>query len=395
MATKKIAFVTKFFKGTRAIPIKLSLKQRSEQPVEMYDAQGDEPALITFTTGSTGEPKAANRTHKFLKSQFDVLLPLLNIQDGEVDLPVLPIVLFINLGGGRTSVIVSWKPAKAHKLKTDALLSTIENRKVTSITASPSFLRHLAEGLQLKGKTLKLKSIFTGGAPVFPEDAKLFNSAFGNTKTTVIYGSTEAEPISMIDADSLAYEDLVGAGGLKVGDLHPETEAVILKLNAELDHISVKDDFSAACQIEGEIGEICVAGDHVLKNYYKSEEAFKENKILVDGKIWHKTGDAGFVQQNQLFLVGRCKEIFEHKGTLFLPFVLEHRLLQVAGIKCGTVILHKGQVCLCYQGVLSADDKNEMVNSLGIDKVISLKKIPMDKRHHSKIDYAALRKKLK
>jgi len=63
-----------FSKELRRIPIKLSLTKCSQTSIPVKAMNPDDAALITFTTGSTGTPKAARRTHEFLKAQFDALL---------------------------------------------------------------------------------------------------------------------------------------------------------------------------------------------------------------------------------------------------------------------------------------------------------------------------------
>ena len=65
----------------------------------------DTPAIITFTSGSTGEPKAAVRTHGFLIAQHRALVESLALAPGDVDLTTLPMFLLANLASGVTSVI--------------------------------------------------------------------------------------------------------------------------------------------------------------------------------------------------------------------------------------------------------------------------------------------------
>ena len=63
-----------FSSDVRAIQVHLtplSSFQHSSETVDLFPAKSLDPALITFTTGSTGIPKAANRTHGFLMAQFE------------------------------------------------------------------------------------------------------------------------------------------------------------------------------------------------------------------------------------------------------------------------------------------------------------------------------------
>ncbi|NJO65764.1 MAG: AMP-binding protein [Richelia sp. RM2_1_2] len=97
-----------FISEIRNIPLFLSAKKqlRTNKKIDLATTSASDSALITFTTGSTGIPKAVDRSHGFLKSQFDALHPLLK---GDINMPMLPIVLLLNLGLGVTSVIAAFK----------------------------------------------------------------------------------------------------------------------------------------------------------------------------------------------------------------------------------------------------------------------------------------------
>ena len=65
-------------------------------------------------------------------------------------------------------------------------------------------------------------------------------------------------------------------------------------------------EFERLCLGPGQAGEIVVSGPHVLKGYLRGE-GDRETKFKVDGETWHRTGDAGCVdQEGSLWLLGRC-----------------------------------------------------------------------------------------
>ena len=66
---------------------------------------GDHPALITFTTGSSGSPKGAERSHRFLCAQHRALDREIPYRDDDVDLPVFPVFALNNLAGGVSTVL--------------------------------------------------------------------------------------------------------------------------------------------------------------------------------------------------------------------------------------------------------------------------------------------------
>ncbi|MGB1041589.1 MAG: AMP-binding protein, partial [Flavobacteriales bacterium] len=347
-------------------------------------------ALITFTTGSTGTPKAANRTHGFLKEQFDALIDEIEPSSTDIDMPVLPIVLFVNLGIGCTSVIAKVKMKKLHKLKTERLINQIKANNVSRITASPSLINKLSEFvLEKKTPLSSIQKVFTGGGPVFPDEAGLYLKAFPNAKTKIVYGSTEAEPISSINAEELV-STLIDKG-LAVGNLYHKTHLKIIPFEDNI--ISVKSDHELEKrELEsGKKGEIIVAGDHVLKSYFNNQKAFERNKIVTNETTWHRTGDSGFIQNGKLYLIGRCEQIIEQYGKTYSPFVIEHQLKQIEGIEIGTLLLINDQLTLIVESSSSITTLTEKLASLEYDQLKVLKKIPRDTRHNTKIDYGKLK----
>jgi acyl-coenzyme A synthetase/AMP-(fatty) acid ligase len=186
-----------FSAALRSIPINLGTSyQVIADKIPLPVTYHDDAALITFTTGSTGIPKAAIRTHNFLYQQFKALQQKLNSKPEDISMTVLPIVLLINLATGTTSVIATFKASKPDTLKPGLVVDQIKKHHINTIIASPFFVKKIsaymiAQQLVLPG----ISKIFTGGAPVFPSEAAIYHRAFSDAKTEIVYGSTEAEPI--------------------------------------------------------------------------------------------------------------------------------------------------------------------------------------------------------
>lgn len=357
-----------------------------------------ETALITFTTGSTGTPKAAKRTHDFLRAQFDALIEKIQPADDDVDMPVLPIVLMINLGCGIPSVIANWKSGKPEQMNPDVIWKQINQYGVNRITSSPYFLKRMAESALSKGiGNDSMRKFFTGGAPVYPKDASIISAGFPNARFEIVYGSTEAEPISAIDGRLLANQrSLMEDGGLWVGKPYHRCEVRIIRwIDASL-RCTNDEELRALEMPKGEIGEIIVRGGHVLREYFNNEEALKRNKIMWGDICWHRTGDSGFLnERGELMLTGRAANLFVHEGRLVAPFIYEYELQQIDGIEIGTLLQLKNEIHYFIELKPGANRQNvvNVINSMwpAPDKVHVLDKIPRDKRHHSKIEYGVLR----
>lgn len=385
-----------FIKDLRSIPIKLSLKGRLAATFPIAEAQPDDAALITFTTGSTGTPKAALRSHAFLKEQFDALLDEIEPSPEDIDLCTLPIVLFVNLGVGCTSVIAPFKQSKPEKIDMQAIYQLAERTQVSRITSSPFFLKTMASYLWDSTRTLKsVQKLFTGGAPVFPNEAQLYIDFFPQAQIKIVYGSTEAEPISSIDAHDLVTQTSAMALGLPVGQPYHKAEVRIIGITHY--PIEVKHhDFGDLTLNEGKIGEIIVSGPHVLKTYFNNEDAFKQNKIVVGDTVWHRTGDSGFLKNGELFLTGRCQQLIETTDGWLSPFIIENELQLIPEVSLGTLLKVGVNLVLIVETSLNETALRKALNgkSMPFDRIKLVKSIPRDPRHHSKIDYGRLQELL-
>ena len=169
-----------------------------------YACSPDHPALITFTSGSTGLPKGISRSHAFLINQHRVISRSLRSEDTDVELNMLPVFVLSNLASGITTVIPNVDLRKFATHRAQGLIDQIRSSGVNRLLAAPAFCSHLADYLQSKKQSLRvIKKIYTGGGPVFPNLLRQLSIFFPEAKITTIYGSTEAEPIAHISVDEI------------------------------------------------------------------------------------------------------------------------------------------------------------------------------------------------
>lgn len=393
---KKFHWLSYLFSVTRKIkkrfPVVPSKKYDKVCDCIIEDSYPEDTALITFTTGSTGVPKATNRTHGFLKAQFDALIPLLKGRDENPDMPLLPIVLLLNLGLGETSIIADTNFSKPLKFEPEKLALQLRETECSSLSGSPWFILKLAEYCFHNRFEIKLKHIYTGGGPVSPEEATFLNAVFPKAKITVLYGSTEAEPISHINAVDLSKqlpEELISKG-LWVGKVDANAQVKLVRLNE-----SISDEDISRSEVKtGEVGEILVSGPHVLKEYWNNPEATRENKLKLGDVLWHRTGDCGRMDADgNLYLLGRCKWVFNYTGTDYYPFTIEYFMKTIPGVVAGCLLL-KNKSPEFFLEVKK--DFNETAAKAVLEKrgmnfpITILKNIPRDPRHLTKVDYESL-----
>lgn len=404
IAGVKVRLLAIFSSGLRKIPIKLGtgLKSAGNSAFRPEVTYPEDTALITFTTGSTGTPKAAKRTHGFLNEQFKALIEKIQPKASDIDLTTLPIVLLINLGVGSTSVISTFKAAKPEKTDFSEIAQIIRRFSVNRIIASPYFVLELAKHL-LKNKQEPdcLQQIFTGGAPVFQQEAGLIQEGIPGARLEIVYGSTEAEPISSIDGRELSAKSL-SEKGLCVGKPYHGTQVRIISISDEAIVCNTPEELDKITLQGMEPGEIIVSGKHVLDAYFNNEQALKRNKIFIGETCWHRTGDSGFFNEaGELYLTGRCNTLFDYQGKTIAPFVYENKLQNLKGITMATVLLHDEKIVLCIElsqkpeaGFVQKLEHKIAALDLTYHEIRYIDTIPRDPRHHSKIDYEKLKKLL-
>ena len=396
----KARAISFFVPALRRIKNKISLRalQKETGIPAPADTSQQDTALITFTTGSTGEPKAAKRTHGFLNEQFLALKEMTEAYPGETDMPAFPVVLLLNLGVGCTSVIPDFKLSKPGSLKPEKIFAQLSRNQVNRLECSPFFAARLAEHM-ISGE-LKLPSLaklFTGGAPVFPAIAAKLQKAFPGTAINAIYGSTEAEPISSVGAPEIRTDSGRSPAGLSAGRPFHRIEVRIIRMSDDPIHCPTENDLGQLRLPDGEVGEIIVSGPHVLREYHNSGDAMKRNKIITGSKCWHRTGDSGYMRDGILYLTGRCASLIRNGNTIISPFLFENTVIEM-GLKCGTLVkISDEQIAVVETaGTNSIQELEAAFRARGFefDRLVVMP-VPRDRRHFSRIDQFALRKSLK
>jgi acyl-CoA synthetase (AMP-forming)/AMP-acid ligase II len=393
---------TKFVIG-RYAPGAVSMRRaRFLQPSEQIaSCEPEDPALLTFTSGSTGQPKASMRSQGFLIAQHLALSRALCLQAGEVDLTTLPVFLLANLASGLTSVIPHTDLRFPGRIQAAPVIEQIERLGVTRSAGSPAFYQRLVERCEVEGKGLAgLYRVDTGGAPVFPSLLSRIQQVAPDAKVVAVYGSTEVEPMAHVAWSEMGKDDLVrmqSGSGLLAGQ--PVSELTVRVLR---DHFGKQigpyalGEFEAESLPAGEIGEIVVTGEHVLKGYLHGV-GDTETKFEVDGERWHRTGDAGYFDASgRLWLVGRCSaRIQDVKGVIY-PFTVECAAQFIAGLQRSAMVGYDGKRILFVE----ADESfclSSLQNTLAwveLDDVRLVKQIPVDKRHNAKVDYTRVQELL-
>ena len=363
-----LRLVKPFLRGVRWIellrPARTPAEFMTGDTVEVLD--NDHPALISFTSGSTEQPKGIVRSHGLLLAQQAEIERLLPADDfGCNDLVWFPAMVLSSLAIGRGAVLPEAPLRRPSRVDSAKLARQAADHNVSRLFLPPIVCARLA-GTAFPNH---VKHVFTGGGPLFPHLIELLEGQFPNTTLHLVYGATEAEPIAVVASDDISEADrdaMRGGAGLVAGHPVPGADVVL------------EDD------------EILVAGDHVVSSYLDpvNEAAAR---ATVNGRRYHRTGDAGWLDgSGRIWLLGRkAQSAGEHH-----PFAIESAAYCWTGVRQAAFFNLDGKARLAISG----DDcfQHEWrtnAERLGV-RVDLLSDIPMDRRHESKVDYRALRRRL-
>ena len=366
-----------------------------ERHTAVVDVESDAPALVTFTSGSTGAAKGAVRTHAVLAAQHEALGSVAAME-GERDLVSLPIVVLTNLGNGATSVLPEGDLRRPSALAPAPLLAQIARARVQRVTASPALVERIVDGAVEGGSSaLRGVRIVTGGGPVFPDLIERATALTG-APLVAVYGSTEAEPIAHASSDEMGEPELAAmrsGAGLLVGTPVPETCVRIVPTDTrEPAQLAAMLRRPRAIPPRSR-GEIVVSGRHVVAGYLHGR-GDAETKVRVDGVVWHRTGDAGYLdERGRLWLLGRVTaSVADSRGELH-PFAVECAARLLLPGRRTVLAGHRGERILLVDGALDARDRGTLADGLSwasLDRIVDGVRIPLDRRHNSKVDYTAL-----
>ncbi len=384
-----------------------------EAPIEAVESETT--ALITFTTGSSGTPKGANRTHRFLSAQHEALSKVVPYVEGDIDMPAFPIFSLNNLASGVTTLLPGLDLAAPSERDSAILASQIISEKVNCATLSPAMLVGLSQyAIKENIKFPGLMRVATGGAPISKDDVQHFYTVAPQSALWILYGSTEVEPMAHIEGHEMLAEGPhiadkeVLEEGVNVGDVSEDLEFKFIKINKEPIDFS-KTSWEALEVNQGEVGEFIVSGDHVCEGYYNNEEASFKSKIRDNQKrIWHRTGDLAYIDNDKkLWIVGRVHNVIQRAGKAHFPVRAEVLLKRMDAVEqaafLGLEDSKLGEKTTVAVKLKSGTDlakfKNEaqrifVKNKIPVDEFYAVSSIPMDPRHHSKVEYGVLKELL-
>jgi acetyl-CoA synthetase len=287
----------------------------------LADTRADEPALIFYTSGSTGQPKGALHGHRMILGHLNCVRLGFEMAPQPDDvfwtasdwswLGSLGDLVFPALYFGKTLI------GTPGRVTAENIYRTLQDHKVTCPFMATAVLRKLSKEPFPQDPRFVIRAIMTGGEAMPPE---VFKWAIATFKAPINeeFGLTEANQISV--GCATLYQSPAGS----VGRIAPGAK------------IKIVDAFGAEMP-SGERGEIVIWFDspsNMLGYLNRPEQTASK---LVDG--WFRTGDEGRIDKdNFLYYYGRLDDLIMVNGMRVGPEEVEAELLLHPAVKDAAVV---------------------------------------------------------
>jgi amino acid adenylation domain-containing protein len=319
-------------------------ESRTQTPVEAGTL-----ALIQYTSGSTGEPRGVVLTHRNLLHNSALLSSAFEYNSDSHCVSWLPMYHDMGLIGGIIQPLVGGYPCTLMAPNTFLQspfrwLQAISSHRGT-ISGGPNFaydlcVQRISGDMRRSLDLSSWTSAFNGAEVVRAETIEKFSRAFGASgfrreafypcyglaeATLIVSGGRKGEqPVTKSVRTDPRESNRV--------DIAPDGEGNTRLLvgcgQALLDeHITIVDPETSIRSRPGEVGEIWVSGDSVAQGYWKRPEettkTFRARLADTDEGPFLRTGDLGFLDNDQLFVTGRIKDLIIIRGLNYYPQDIE------------------------------------------------------------------------
>jgi fatty-acyl-CoA synthase len=318
----------------------------SSAPVEPVDIPNDSPALIVYTSGTTGRPKGAVLTHTNLTGQTMTGLYThgadINNDVGFIGVPFFHIA---GIGNMLTGMLLG-APTVIHPLGAfdpGQLLDVLHAEKVTGIFLVPAQWQAVCAAQRKNPRELKLRVISWGAAPASDTLLREMSESFPGAQILAAFGQTEMSPVTCM----LLGEDAIRKRG-SVGKVIPTVAARVVDEN--MNDVPV-----------GAVGEIVYRAPTLMSGYWNNPAATAE--AFAGG--WFHSGDLVRMDEDgYVWVVDRKKDMIISGGENIYCAEVENVLAGHPGIVEVAVIgrAHEkwGEVPIAVAAVVADAPQNRL-----------------------------------
>ncbi|KAJ5720121.1 hypothetical protein N7493_006999 [Penicillium malachiteum] len=286
----------------------------------------DDVCNLQFTSGSTGNPKAAMLTHHNLVNNSRFIGDRMKLTSFDILCCPPPLFHCFGLVLGMLAVVTHGSkivfPSETFDPK--AVMYAISDEKCTALHGVPTMFEAILS-IPKPGNfdSSNLRTGIIAGAPVPRPLMKRLFEELNMTEYTSSYGLTEASPTCF----NAFTTDSIHTRLTTVGKVLPHARAKIVDAKGNIVPI-------------GQRGELCMAGYQLTKGYWNNPEKTAETLVTdSEGTVWLKTGDeASFNEHGYCTITGRFKDIIIRGGENIYPLEIEERLTARPDIDLASVV---------------------------------------------------------
>jgi long-chain acyl-CoA synthetase len=293
------------------------------QAPQQVEITGDDVAFMVYTSGTTGEPKAAMNTHRNVVFATAVYERWIGLTPQDAILGLAPLFHVTGLIGHVTLAMLTASPLVLfYRFDVDeACRLTQVHRATFTVSAVTAFIALLNSEAMNTYDLSSLTKVYTGGAPTPPGVLADWHARTG-TRIHPMYGLTEAtSPTHMTPHNSVPPVDS-RTGAMSVGVPVFDTDVRVV----------TDAGYDAAPY---EIGELVIAGPQIIPGYWQKP---KETAAALGGGEL-RTGDVGFMDDRGWFyLVDRAKDLIVASGFKVWPREVEEVLYLHPAVREAAVI---------------------------------------------------------
>jgi fatty-acyl-CoA synthase len=265
------------------------------EPAVPADVPNDSPALIMYTSGTTGRPKGAVLTHTNLSCQTTANLYTHGFAADDIGFIGVPFFHIAGIGNLLTGLLMGL-PTVIHPLGAfdpGHLLDVLAAEKVTGIFLVPAQWQAVCNAQQANPRDVKLRVISWGAAPASDTLLRQMSETFPGSQILAAFGQTEMSPVTCM----LLGEDAIRKLG-SVGKVIPTVAARVV--DEEMNDVPI-----------GEVGEIVYRAPTLMSGYWNNPEATAE---AFHGGWFHSGDLVRMDDEGYVWVVDRKKDMIISGG---------------------------------------------------------------------------------
>jgi long-chain acyl-CoA synthetase len=278
----------------------------------------DDVAVLAFTSGTAGDAKAAELTHRGIGWNARALADGLAMSAEHVQLGVAPLSHVLGMSGVmNASLLTGGAIALMDRFEPEAALNVIARTRTSGVIGAPPMFAALVREARRAGAAPRLRFAMTGGAALAAELAHAVEETFGCALRDG-YGMSEV------------------GGGITLTPATTPTKPGSVGPALPGSELRIVDLATGASLPAGQRGEVAVRSPSVMRRYRGGAES---TRAAVDRDGWLSTGDVGYLDRDgYVFLVDRKKELIIRSGYNVYPREVEEILCSCPGVLEAAVV---------------------------------------------------------